>query len=70
MSAHSRVTSGTLLRVLDCDRRLWLSEHGRTRGGVRSEHDDMLGGRSRSLEDRIAQSLPDLAGPMLAHGTR
>ena len=69
MSAHSRVTSGTLLRLLDCDRRLWLSERGRTRGGVRSEHDDMLGGRSRSLEDRIAQELPDLAGPMLAHGT-
>ena len=68
MAAPTRVTSGTLLKLLDCDRRLWLSERGRTKSGVRTEHDDMLGGRSRSLEDRVAESLPDLAGPLLGPG--
>ena len=65
MPDATRITSGTLLKLLDCDRRLWLSERGRTKSGVRTEHDDMLGGRSRSLEERVAASLPDLAGPML-----
>jgi len=68
MPAPTRVTSGTLLKLLDCDRRLWLSERGRTKSGVRTEHDDMLGGRSRSLEDRVAAGLKDLAGPLLAPG--
>ena len=65
MPDATRITSGTLLKLLDCDRRLWLSERGRAKSGVRTEHDDMLGGRSRSLEDRVAALLPDLAGPML-----
>ena len=27
-----RVTTGALKRLIDCERRLWLTEHARTRG--------------------------------------
>ncbi len=63
-----RVTSGTLLRLLDCERRLWLSARPRRPRAARSEHDDALGERSRALEDRVAAAIPDLAGPLLGPG--
>ncbi len=63
-----RVTGGALKRLLDCERRLWLSEHARDRASARTEHDDMLGERSRALEDQVAATLPDLAGPVLRPG--
>ena len=48
-------------RLLDCERRLWLSEHAREHAAERSEHDDMLGDRSRSLEDQSAAAIPGAA---------
>ena len=55
-------------RLLDCERRLWLSEHAREHAASRSEHDDMLGERNRSLEDQSAAAIPRLAEPVLRPG--
>jgi predicted RecB family nuclease len=68
MTPPARVTSGSLLRLLDCERRLWLSDRARPRRSGRGAHDDVLGERSRALEERTAASLADLAGPMLGPG--
>jgi len=62
------LSSGTLLRLLDCERRLWLSERSRGRRAGRHDHEDVLGERSRALEARVAASIPDLAGPLLGPG--
>jgi uncharacterized protein len=45
-----------------------LSEHARTSSAERTDHDDMLGERSRELEERIAAEIPDLAGPLQGSG--
>jgi uncharacterized protein len=63
-----RVTGGALKRLLDCERRLWLSEHAREHAAARSEHDEVLGERNRSLEDAAAAGVPGLAGPLLRAG--
>jgi predicted RecB family nuclease len=63
-----RVTGSALKRLLDCERRLWRSAHARVEAAERSEHDEVLGERSRALEDAIAATIPDLAGPMLLPG--
>ncbi len=63
-----RVTGGALKRLLDCERRLWLSEHARERAAARTEHDDVLGERNRSLEDAVAAAVPGLAGPLFHPG--
>ena len=62
------MSSGALKRLLDCERRLWLSEHAREHAAGRSEHDDMLGERNRSLEDQTATSLGPTVEPVLRHG--
>lgn len=64
----ARVTGGALKRLLDCERRLWLSEHAREHAAARSEHDDMLGDRSHTLEDAAAAGVPGLASPVLRPG--
>ena len=63
-----RVTGGALKRLLDCERRLWLSEHAREAASARTEHDDVLGERNRSIEDTAAASVVGLAGPVLRPG--
>lgn len=65
-----RVTAGSLKRLLDCERRLWLSEHSRTHAAPRSDHDDTLGEKSKSLEDRLARGAGDgeMVGPVLVSG--
>ena len=68
MSPRPAVTAGALKRLLDCERRLWRSEHARDSIAERTEHDEVLSERNRALEDRIAEGIPDLAGPMLARG--
>jgi uncharacterized protein len=67
-SAPVRVTSGSLLRLLDCERKLWLTERSRAPRAGRSEHDGVLGERSRALEERVAASLSGVAGPLLGAG--
>ena len=62
-----RVTTGALKRLIDCERRLWLTEHARTRG-PRSEHDDVMGERNRALEDRGAPDATGMVGPLLGSG--
>ena len=59
-----RVTGGSLKRLLDCERRLWLSARARGPAASRSEHSDLLGEKSRTLEEQVAATLPDLAGPV------
>lgn len=65
----ARVTGGSLKRLLDCERRLWRGEHAREHAAARTEHDDVLGEKSRALEDQVAATLPDLAGPVWGSGT-
>jgi predicted RecB family nuclease len=62
------VSAGALKRLLDCERRLWLAEHARGRAGARTEHDDLLGEKNRTLEDEVADAIPGLVGPMQTHG--
>lgn len=62
-----RVTTGALKRLIDCERRLWLSEHARGRN-ARSEHDDVMGERNRALEDRGAPDATGMIGPLLGTG--
>jgi predicted RecB family nuclease len=63
-----RVTGGALKRLLDCERRLWLSEHAREHAAARSEHDEVLGERNRSLEDVSATAVQALTAPLLRPG--
>jgi len=63
-----RVTANALKRLLDCERRLWRTEHARAHAAERTEHDDMLSDRSRALEESIAAAIPDLAGPVQGSG--
>ena len=63
-----RVTGGALKRLLDCERRLWLSEHARDAAAARTEHDEVLGERNRSLEDVVAAGVPRLSDPVLRAG--
>lgn len=68
MPSTPRVTGGALKRLLDCERRLWLSEHAREHAAARSEHDEVLGERNRSLEDAAAAGVPALTAPLLRPG--
>lgn len=63
----SRVTAGSLKRLLDCERRLWLSEHGKGHAAPRSDHDELLGGKSKSLEERMALE-GEMVGPVMTGG--
>ena len=62
------MSGGALKRLLDCERRLWLSEHAREHAAARTEHDDVLGERNRSLEDAAAAGVPGLGEPLLRPG--
>ena len=62
------MSGGALKRLLDCERRLWLSEHAHGHSAGRSEHDDMLGDRSRSLEDQSAHAIGAVIEPVLRNG--
>ncbi len=64
----ARVTGWALKRLLDCERRLWRSEHARGSDAPRGDHGDVLGEKSRTLEDQVAATLPDLVGPVWAPG--
>jgi uncharacterized protein len=64
----SRVTGGALKRLLDCERRLWRGEHARAHAAARTEHEDVLGEKSRALEDQVAATLSGLAGPVWGSG--
>lgn len=66
---QARVTGGALKRLLDCERRLWLSQHARERASARTEHDDVLGERNRALEEVAAAGVVGLTGPLLRPGT-
>lgn len=55
-------------RLLDCERRLWRSEHARAHVAARTEHDDVLNEKSRALEDQVAASLVDAVGPVWGSG--
>lgn len=57
------MTGGALKRLLDCERRLWRGEHARAPVAARTEHDDVLGEKSRALEDQVAATLTGVAGP-------
>lgn len=67
-SRGPRVSGGALKRMLDCERRLWLSEHRRAGGAPRHDHDEVLEGRSRSLEDRAAVDADGMIGPVQRSG--
>lgn len=67
-SAPSRITTSTLHRLMQCERRLWLAHHQRERAAAEDEHDEVMRERGRQLEARTAATFEGLAGPVYEHG--
>lgn len=65
-----RVSTSILHRLLQCDRRLWLSQHQRERAASEDDHDTVMRERGRALEARVAESFTGLTGPVYEHGMR
>lgn len=63
-----RISTSILHRLLQCDRRLWLSQHQRERAASEDDHDTVMRERGRALEARVAASFHGLTGPVYAHG--
>lgn len=67
-AAAPRISTSVLHRLLQCERRLWLSHHQRERAAAEDEHDGVMRDRGRALEARVAATFPALEGPVYAHG--
>lgn len=63
-----RISTSILHRLLQCDRRLWLSQHHRERAASEDDHDTVMRERGRALEARVAETFSGLTGPVYAHG--
>lgn len=69
-AAAPRVSTSALHRLLQCERRLWLSHHHREHAAAEDEHDGVMRERGRALEARVAGTFEGLEGPVYAHGMR
>ncbi len=67
-AASPRISTSVLHRLLQCERRLWLSHHQRESAAAEDEHDSVMRERGRTLEHRVAESFEDLEGPLYQHG--